>query len=80
MKPAQVQRALAQHEETRVTVMAKFKARGGVLNRWERSDRLIMAECLIEAEDALEEALHGRQTAARAAIRGVRRQLELEII
>ena len=75
----QVLAALAHDERARSEVMAAFKLAGGALVRWQTADKTIMCGLLTTAEDAAETRLHGKWTAAREALRAVRRQLECEV-
>jgi hypothetical protein len=58
-------------------VIARFRAHAGVLSRWNRSDRIAMADALTGAEDALEVAYASIKR--RHALRDLRRALELEL-
>jgi hypothetical protein len=79
IKPKDVYKALEGDDETRSGVLARFRALGGDLNRWNRGDRAVMAEAIIRTEDALEGDARGRMTAQRLTLRDVRLRLELEV-
>jgi hypothetical protein len=71
--------ALATPDAARAEVMARFRERGGSLDRWRRSDVRAMADALSWTEDALELVTHGRMTPARAGLKKLRRLLEDEL-
>ena len=76
MRVGDVLRVLGEHGEVKTDVMARFRALGGSLDRWQRRDREAMADAIASAEDRLEFEARGRITAARVALRALRRQLE----
>lgn len=77
---AAVARAIGPFDAERVAVMARFRASGGRPDAWhERATREAMADALSKVEDRAELESRGRMTAARLAMRGVRRRLELDL-
>lgn len=74
-----VLKTLAAHTGAQGEVMARFRALGGSSTRWQRRDRLAMAEALTRTEDAEELRQSGRWTAARLALRAIRRRSETEL-
>lgn len=70
---------IGHHEPTRRLVLDVFKKNGGDLNAWhERRTRDVMADALTRAEDVLEFTKGSFAAESRAAVRLVRRRLELE--
>jgi hypothetical protein len=71
------------------TSMERFRARGGVLSRWNRTDREAMADALTAHEDKLEmrrglaggrdEVSNSPKLVRRLRLRTIRRRLELEL-
>jgi hypothetical protein len=75
-----VLRAIGDHADARALVLSEFRARRGTPDRWhQRPTRVAMLGALGCAEDALEVEHRGRATPARAALRVIRRRLELEL-
>lgn len=75
-----VLRELGEDEPTRAAIMARFKARGGSLDRWHRRDVEIMADAITRTEDS--EELRGqsaRRVATRERLRAIRRRLENDL-
>lgn len=64
---------------SRPRILSRFRASGGNLDRWARSDREAMVDAITVAEDALEVHTKGRDTEERRALRDIRRRLELEL-
>jgi hypothetical protein len=65
--------------EERSAVLGAFRAAGGSADRWKRPDQEAMCDALTRGEDRLEGARGSHAELERAAIRGVRRRLELEL-
>jgi hypothetical protein len=77
---AAVARAIGPFDAERTDVMARFKASGGRPDAWhERTTREAMLCALVAVEDRADLESRGRMTAARLAMRGVRRRLELDL-
>ena len=72
---AAILRSIGSAEEIRRRVLDAFKAKGGDLDRWQRRDRVAMADAMTATEDAFE----GRRSAALANLRAARRRLETEL-
>ena len=62
--------------DCRPAIMARFKARGGDVNRWQLRDLDAMAEALTRTEDELESRHGSKAAAAKAAIGPLRRAIE----
>jgi len=73
MLAKEVFRAVGDHGDIRERVVARFKAGGGDVQRWKRSDMEAMCDALVRVEDEME---GGRMTTARMAVRTTRRRLE----
>lgn len=71
--------AIAVDEPTRGAIVARFKAAGASLDRWQLRDREVMAEAITKMEDELELAAAGRSTFTREALRTIRRRLEEDV-
>lgn len=66
-------------DETRAVALARFRASGFSADSFRsRKAREVLVEGLVTAEDWLESS-HRRRESERAVIRGVRRQIELEL-
>jgi hypothetical protein len=77
---AAVARAVGPFDTERTDVMARFRELGGTPDTWhERTTREAMLGALTAAEEMAELDSRGRMTAARLAMRGVRRRLELDL-
>jgi hypothetical protein len=75
----QVYAAIADDEETRSLVLARFRSLGGSLDRWQRHDRALMSQAFTAGEDALElRRPTERRDILRSALRDIRRRLERE--
>jgi len=79
---------IGEYDSTRRLVLDGFKARGGSLDAWHRSDRQAMADAITHAEDVLEmRHAEMRRCSARAELetermklRDLRRRLECEAL
>lgn len=64
----------------KAAVIAKFRQRGGDLDRWSMADGKHMADALAYGEDMLEIATRGRMSKERAVLRSERRRLEQSVL
>ena len=61
--------------DVRAEVVRRFRALGGSFARGSSRDAELACDAMTATEDALELAARGRMTAARLALRGIRREL-----